>query len=93
MDYLLKDSIEPSIDERTGYYVSKEMAEGYLLSVIKASKYTALGFFLIALSVIPYFIFDQDPAKYMIPTIILATVGFGLFVSASFILKRINIRY
>ncbi|MCR8643599.1 helix-turn-helix domain-containing protein [Paenibacillus sp. N1-5-1-14] len=85
MDYLLKDSVEPSNDKQAGYYVSKEMAEGYLLSVHKASKYVASGFFLIALSLIPYFIFNQDPAKYMIPTIILATVGIGMFVSASFI--------
>ncbi|OPA79392.1 transcriptional regulator [Paenibacillus selenitireducens] len=85
MDYLLKDSVEPSNDKDAGYYVSKEMAEGYLLSAHKVSKYMALGFFLIALSFIPYFIFKQDPAIYIIPTILFATFGIGMFVSASFL--------
>lgn len=85
MDYLLKDSAEPSNDKEAGYYVSKEMAEGYVLSAHKVSKYMALGYFLVALSTIPYFIFNQDPAIYIIPTIILATFGIGMFVSVSFI--------
>ena len=85
MDYLLKDSIEPSNDKEAGYYVSKEMAEGFLLSAHKISKHMALGFFLIALSFIPYFIFKQDPAIFMIPTIIFATIGIGMFVSAAFL--------
>lgn len=85
MDYLLKDSVEPNNDKESGYYVSKEMAEGYLLSAHKVSKYMALGFFLIVLSFIPYFIFKQDPAIYMIPTIIFATFGIGIFVSVSFL--------
>ena len=85
MDYLLKDSVVPSVDKQAGYYVSKEMAEGYLLSAHRVAKYVASGFFLIALSFVPYFIFNQDPTKYVIPTIILATFGVGMFVSASFI--------
>src|SRR5699024_7890950 len=85
MDYLLKDSVEPNNDKESGYYVSKEMAEGYLLSAHKVSKYMALGFFLIVLSFIPYFIFKQNPAIYMIPTIIFATFGIGMFVSVSFL--------
>ncbi|WP_438347054.1 helix-turn-helix domain-containing protein [Paenibacillus sp. FA6] len=85
MDYLLKDSAEPSNDKEAGYYVSKELAEGYLLSIHKVSKYMALGFFLIALSFMPYFIFKQDPVIYIIPTIILATFGIGMFVSTSYL--------
>ena len=85
MDYLLKDSVEPSVDNHAGYYVSKEMAEGYLLSAHRVAKYVAFGFFLIALSFIPYFLFTQDPSKYIIPTVILATFGVGMFVSSSFI--------
>ncbi|MEG0438071.1 helix-turn-helix domain-containing protein [Solibacillus cecembensis] len=85
IDYLLKDSVEPSNDKNAGYYVNKEMAEGYLLSAHKVSKYLALGYFLIALSIIPYFLFNQDPTIYIIPTILLATFGIGMFVSTSFI--------
>lgn len=85
MDYLLKDSVESNNDKESGYYVSKEMAEGYLLSAHKIAKYMALGLFLIALSFIPYFIFKQNPAIYMIPTIMFATFGVGMFVSVSFL--------
>ncbi|WP_019376601.1 helix-turn-helix domain-containing protein [Virgibacillus halodenitrificans] len=85
VDYLLKDSVSPSNDKEAGYYVSKEMSEGYLLSTHKISKYMALGFFLVVLSFLPYFIFKQDPAIYMIPTLILATFGVGMFVTVSFL--------
>ena len=85
MDYLLKDSVEPNNNQESGYYVSKEMAEGYLLSAHKVSKYMALGFFLIALSFIPYFIFKQEPAIYIIPTILLAVFGIGILASVSFL--------
>ncbi|MEY9972245.1 transcriptional regulator with XRE-family HTH domain [Lysinibacillus sp. RC46] len=84
MDYLLKDSVEPSNDKESGYYVSKEMAEGFLLSVRKSAKYFSMGLFFIALSFIPYFIFKQDPSTYLVPTIILATIGIGLLASTSF---------
>src|SRR5690625_4427839 len=85
MDYLLKDTESPEIDNESGYYVSKEMAEGDLISAHKMAKLTALGFFLLALSTIPYFVFKQDPAIYIIPTIIMATLGIGMFVTVSFL--------
>lgn len=85
IDYLLKESVEPNDDRESGYYVSKEMGEGYLLSSHKVSKHISLGIFLIVLSFLPFFIFKQDPALYIIPTIILATFGIGMFVSVSFL--------
>lgn len=84
MDYLLKDSVEPSNDKESGYYVSKEMAEGFLLSSRKSAKYLSFGLFFVALAFIPYFIFKQDPSTYLIPTIIFATIGMGLLASTSF---------
>ncbi|KMY32378.1 XRE family transcriptional regulator [Lysinibacillus xylanilyticus] len=84
MDYLLKDSVEPSNDIKSGYYVSKEMGEGFLLSVRKSAKYLSMGLFFVTLAFIPYFIFKQDPSTYLIPTIILATIGIGLLASTSF---------
>ncbi|MGE7674430.1 helix-turn-helix domain-containing protein [Lysinibacillus sp. NPDC094403] len=84
MDYLLKDSVEPSNDKESGYYVSKEMAEGFLLSARKSAKYFSMGLFFVALAFIPYFIFKQDPSTYLIPTIIFATIGIGLLASTSF---------
>jgi len=85
MDYLLKDSIEVNKDQEEGYYVSKEFAEGYLINQRKMAKYIGFGLFLITLSIVPYFIFKQNPELYLIPTIILATVGIGTCISTSFI--------
>lgn len=84
VDYLLKDTVEPSNDKDSGYYVSKEMAEGYLLNVRKSAKYLSMGLFFVALAFIPYFIFKQEPSAYLIPTIIFATIGMGLLASTSF---------
>ncbi|GGN67565.1 helix-turn-helix domain-containing protein [Oceanobacillus indicireducens] len=84
MDYLLKSPSETNNDKESGYYVSKETAEGYILSVRKSAKYLSLGLFFIALAFIPYFIFKQDPSIYLIPTIIFATIGIGAFSSTSF---------
>lgn len=83
MDYLLKDSVEPSYDKESGYYVSKEMAEGFLLSSRKSAQYLSFGLFFIALAFIPYFMFKQDPSTYLIPTIIIATIGIGFLASTS----------
>lgn len=38
IDYLLKDSVEPHRDNKEGYYVSREMADGFLLQERKVSK-------------------------------------------------------
>lgn len=91
IDYLLKSFGETKSDKESGYYVSKEMADGYILSVRKSAKYLSLGLFFIALAFIPYFIFKQDPSIYLIPTIIFATIGIGALSSTSF-LKKINIK-
>ncbi len=77
VDYLLKDNVEPESDNEEGFYVSKEMAEGYLLHERKTSKYVAFGVSLLILATIPYFLFKQDPANYIIPVIIIAVIGVG----------------
>jgi transcriptional regulator with XRE-family HTH domain len=83
IDYLLKDMVQQSDDIEEGYYVSKEMAEGYLLQERKISKYIALGFSLLILSTVPYLIFKQEPAIYAFLIIIIATLGIVMFVSAA----------
>lgn len=77
IDYLLKDTVEENIENEKGYYVSKEMAEGYLLSQRKTSKYLSMGFSLLILSTIPYFVFKQDPIIYAILISIIAVLGIG----------------
>jgi transcriptional regulator with XRE-family HTH domain len=83
IDYLLKESSQQSNDINDGYYVSKEMAEGYLLQERKISKYIALGFSLLILSAVPYLVFKQEPAIYTFLIIIIATLGIGMFVSVA----------
>src|SRR5699024_2718020 len=81
-DYLLKDTEERFQNNDQGYYVSKEMAEGYLTNRYRFGKYIAAGFFALALAFIPYFFFDQDPTKYAIPTVMIAIVGVGIIAYA-----------
>ncbi|MBC6973776.1 helix-turn-helix transcriptional regulator [Bacillus sp. Xin] len=82
VDYLLKDTAKQSSENEPGYYVSREMAEGYLLYEQKISKYIALGFSLLILSSVPYLLFKQDPAIYTFLIIIIAVLGIGTIVTA-----------
>ncbi|GGH86551.1 transcriptional regulator with XRE-family HTH domain [Pullulanibacillus pueri] len=84
MDYLLKDVVEQHPDDEDGYYVSKEMAEGFLLNQLKLAKSVAWGLSLIALAFVPYFIFE-NPAVYSFLIIIIAALGFVMFLSSGFI--------
>ncbi|MFD3446590.1 helix-turn-helix domain-containing protein [Microbacteriaceae bacterium 4G12] len=81
VDYLLKDTVEQSNENEQGYYVSKEMAEGYLLQVRKIAKYIALGVSLLILATEPYLIFKHKPEIYTFLIIILAVAGFGTFLA------------
>lgn len=85
MDYLLKDTVQLTDDHEEGYYVSKEMGEGYLFQQQKIAKYLALGMSLIALGFLPYFLFNQDASMYTLPTIIIGTIGFATCVSTGFL--------
>lgn len=82
IDYLLKDTVNQNVDSTEGYYVSKEMAEGFLLQERKISKYVALGFSLLILSTVPYLVFKHNPAIYTILILIIATPGIVMIVSA-----------
>lgn len=84
IDYLLKDTVEHSYEDEHSYYVSKEMAEGYVLSQRKISKYFAIGFSLLIASTIPYFLFKQDPLIYTIFITIIVVFGIGS-IAAGFI--------
>ncbi|MGZ9785800.1 helix-turn-helix domain-containing protein [Bacillus pseudomycoides] len=81
IDYLLKDTMEQNKEDEKGYYVSKEMAEGYLLDQRKISKYIALGISLLILSTVPYLVF-QNTAIYTFLIILIATMGVGILGTA-----------
>lgn len=82
IDYLLKETENIPQDKDEGFYVSKEMAEGYLMNRHKFGKYMAAGLFMLALACIPYFFFNQNPSAYAIPTLIIAVIGAGIIASA-----------
>jgi len=84
IDYLLKDTVEDHHENEQGYYVSKEMAEGYVVSQRKISKYFSSGFCLLIASTIPYFLFQQEPLIYTILISIIAVLGIGM-LAAGFI--------
>ncbi|MEC0547588.1 helix-turn-helix transcriptional regulator [Bacillus inaquosorum] len=81
IDYLLKDSVEPRRDNKEGYYVSREMAGGFLLHERKVSKYVSFGMSLLILSTVPYLVFKQEPAIYTLLIMIIAVLGIGAIVT------------
>lgn len=81
IDYLLKDSVEPRTDNKEGYYVSREMADGFLLLERKVSKYVSFGLSLLILSTVPYLVFKQEPAIYTLLIMIIAVLGIGAIVT------------
>ncbi len=77
LDYLLKETAEQSNESVDGYYVSQEMAEGYVAYGQKISKYIALGFSLLILSTIPYLLFKENATMSTFLVIIVAVLGIG----------------
>ncbi|MFQ9311111.1 MAG: helix-turn-helix domain-containing protein [Paraclostridium sordellii] len=84
IDYLLKDTLEQDIENKKGYYASKEVIEGYLINEKKSHKYLSLGISLLILSYIPYLIFKQSFEIYSVIITVMATLGFGLIIKSSF---------
>ncbi|CEP80481.1 helix-turn-helix transcriptional regulator [Paraclostridium sordellii] len=84
IDYLLKDTLEQDIENKKGYYASKEVIEGYLINEKKSHKYLSLGISLLILSYIPYLIFKQSFEIYSVIIAVMVTLGFGLIIKSSF---------
>ncbi|AMO84119.1 Helix-turn-helix domain protein [Solibacillus isronensis B3W22] len=84
IDYLLKDSVENNEGNEAGYYVSKEMAEGFLLSTQKNAKHIALGFGLFALAFEPYLIMGTNSMLGVLLIIAIAALGIISFATLCF---------
>lgn len=82
IDYLLKETEEKGGREELGYYVSQEMAEGYLSYQQKLSNRIAAGVCLLILACLPYLMFRQEPVVYSFLIILLAAAGIVVLVSA-----------
>jgi transcriptional regulator with XRE-family HTH domain len=79
-DYLLKNSVENKEEREEGYYVSKEMAEGFLINEVKMYKNVLIGVSTIILAYIPYLIFKDRFEIYVIIVPIMVAIGIGFFL-------------
>lgn len=84
IDYLLKESAENNDGKKDGYYVSREMAEGFLLSSQKTANHVGIGFGLLALAFEPYFILGATSLLGVLLIIIIATLGIISFATLGF---------
>ncbi len=78
VDFLLKDEKTEKGSEEKGYYVSCEMAVGYIASEKKTSKLFGVGCALFALSGIPYIAFYRNPGMGLL-------LGMSSFILAGII--------
>lgn len=86
IDYLLKEGeVKGGVDDR-GYYVSQEMAEGYLSHQHKTSNRIAIGVCLLMLACLPYLMLREESMIYSFLLIILLAAG-GVVALVSAILK------
>lgn len=75
-DYLLKDTQEDFICSEKGYYVSREMAEGYIANQKKWLKKFTLGIFVLILSITVFLKFDLGTIT---PVVMLVMIILGSF--------------
>lgn len=68
-------------NKEDGYYVSREMAEGFLLSTQKTARHIALGFGLFTLAFEPYFILGTNSTLGILLIIVIATLGIISFAT------------
>jgi len=78
IDFLLKDEKTETGAEEKGYYVSREMAVGYIGNEKKTSKFFGAGCALFALSGITYIAFNHTPSMGLL-------LGMSCFILAGII--------
>lgn len=84
-DYLLKSEKTIKDTEGKGYYVSKEMAMGYIASEKRLSKYIGLGFMFWALAGIPYVTFTPDTIWRLLGMAVCIVLGITSIVLGMFV--------
>ncbi len=83
-DFLLKDEKSSGMVNERGYYVSREMATGYIANQKKISRYLGIGFMSWALAGIPYAMFPSNMTWRFLGMAIFIIVGISSFVLGSF---------
>lgn len=84
VDYLLKDGKTVNRSNEKGYYVSKELATGYIANEKKVSFLISLSFMFLAFTGIPYIIFSHDKSISYLGMAICVVLGIGLMVLGMF---------
>lgn len=87
IDFLLKDEKTESSADEKDYYVSREMAVGYIANEKKTCKYFGAGFALFALAGIPYTVFQTATAWKVLGMSICILAGIIALVTSAFIPK------
>ena len=83
-DYLLKaEKLERTADEK-GYYVSREMVNGFLASEKRVNRFLALGFLCGALTGIPIILFENQPAMRLVGAAGIGALGVSALIVAMF---------
>ena len=83
-DYLLKaEKLERTADEK-GYYVSREMANGFLASEKRVNRFLAWGFLCGALTGIPIILFENQPAMRLVGAAGIGALGVSALIVAMF---------
>lgn len=80
VDYLLKDDKTINCSNEKGYYVSKELAKGYIANEKKISFLISLSFMFLAFTGIPYIISPNDESITHLGMAICVVLGIGLMV-------------
>lgn len=83
-DFLLKDEKQKKDSDEKGYYVSREMARGYLAHEKRNSRYVGLGFMFWALVGIPYVMFSENTGWRLLGMAVCILIGIGFVISAVF---------
>ncbi len=84
IDFLLKDEKSSNTVNERGYYVSKEMATGFIANQKKICRYVGIGFMSWALVGIPYVMFTSNLTWRFLGMAIFIIIGISSFVLGSF---------
>lgn len=88
IDFLLKEEKSTNTVNERGYYVSKEMATGYIANQKKISRHIGISYMFWALAGIPYVMFTDNLTWRFLGMAIFIIIGIGLFVIGLFSEQR-----
>ncbi len=83
-DFLLKDDSLVKGTNEKGYYVSKELARGYLSNMKRVNKYLSLGYLFWALGGIPYVMFQANTSWRVLGILGCVALGIGVMILGMF---------